>query len=182
MSSVPPPEVVEWIAATATPFALDDATWEESGRHAIDDMVADASIVGLGASSRSAHEILVHQARIVRQLIEERGLRTIALEDAWTATTAVDATVHGTEGDLATQLARDAWAPWQCEEVLDLLRWIAAANRRLDAPTKLRVIGPGHRPEADADHHIAGDTLTRWLDAIVHIPEVTDSHSLSEGS
>jgi erythromycin esterase len=43
----------------------------------------------------------------------------------------------------------------------------------LDAPAKLRVIGPGYRAEDDADHHMAGGTVRGWLDAVVHTREVT---------
>lgn len=48
-----------------------------------------------------------------------------------------------------------------------------AVQAWLNAPAKLRVIGPSYEPANDADYHMSGGSLAQWFDAIIRLEEVT---------
>ncbi|MFB4320210.1 erythromycin esterase family protein [Actinomadura sp. 21ATH] len=50
-----------------------------------------------------------------------------------------------------------------------------AAAAWLTAPARIRVIGPGYRPEDDPDHHVSGASPGTRYDVAVHSREVTPS-------
>lgn len=51
-------------------------------------------------------------------------------------------------------------------------------RRRLNAPTRTRLIGPFYDPLDDAAHHMSGGSLASWFDVVVHMQEVTPSRPL----
>ncbi|MFC5749618.1 erythromycin esterase family protein [Actinomadura rugatobispora] len=119
------PAAVRWIAGRARPL----------GTAAPDDLeplraLADgAAVVGLGASTRGAHEVSALQHRILRFLVEEEGFRALALEEDWTTGLLLDAHVLTGEGE-PRALLRRMWLPWQTREMLDVLAWMRAYNQR----------------------------------------------------
>lgn len=54
-----------------------------------------------------------------------------------------------------------------------------AVRRWLEAPTKLRLIGPGYKPEADAAYYTSGGSLANWFDIIIHSRKVTPTRPLA---
>jgi erythromycin esterase len=50
---------------------------------------------------------------------------------------------------------------------------------RLQAPAKLRLIGPNYDPDDDASHHMSGGSLNDWFDLIIHHREVTPTHPIA---
>ncbi|MBC3988981.1 erythromycin esterase family protein [Streptomyces sp. AC563] len=48
-----------------------------------------------------------------------------------------------------------------------------AAHTWFDAPATVRVVGPGHEAERDADLHLAGGRLASWFDVVAWVPRVT---------
>jgi erythromycin esterase len=48
----------------------------------------------------------------------------------------------------------------------------------LDAPARLRVIGPSYAPERDADYHMAGGALAEWSTRVIYLQEVTPTRLL----
>jgi erythromycin esterase len=53
-----------------------------------------------------------------------------------------------------------------------------AVRAWLNAPAKLRVIGPSYEPANDADYHMSGGSLAQWFDAIIRLEEVTPTRLL----
>ncbi|MGI5165798.1 erythromycin esterase family protein [Spirillospora sp. CA-253888] len=123
------PDVTRWIGENAAPLVPEGLRGP----------ARDAVVVGLGTTTRGAHELFVLQHRMLAFLVEEMGFRTLALEDDWTSALLLDDHLRTGEGDLR-ELLREAWLPWQVEEVLDALAWLRAFNKRHpDDP--VRVIG-----------------------------------------
>ncbi|XVQ11332.1 erythromycin esterase family protein [Spirillospora sp. CA-255316] len=120
---------VRWIAGRARPLgpAVPDAPPDDL--EPLRALADGAAVVGLGASTRGAHEVSVLQHRILRFLVEEAGFRTLALEEDWTTGLLLDAHVLTGEGDPRT-LLRQMWLPWQTRELLDVLAWMRAYNER----------------------------------------------------
>jgi erythromycin esterase len=64
--------------------------------------------------------------------------------------------------------------------LLDLRRPAPEAVRSwLSAPAKLRAVGPAYTPATDTDHHMTAGALRGWLDAIIHLGQVTPSRLLT---
>lgn len=53
-----------------------------------------------------------------------------------------------------------------------------AVRAWLNAPARMRVIGPSYEPASDADYHMSGGSLAEWFDAIIQIEEATPTHPL----
>jgi erythromycin esterase len=53
-----------------------------------------------------------------------------------------------------------------------------AVRAWLDAPAKLRLVGPWYDPAHDAEVHMTGGSLADWFDALVHVRRVTPVASL----
>lgn len=93
------------------------------------DLVRDADVVALGASTRQAHELSAVADRVVRFLVEQLGFRSLALEGDDAARLGLDEYIRGGTGDPAALLA-GARSFWQTEELLDVIRWMRSYNHR----------------------------------------------------
>jgi len=102
-------------------------------------LIGDAIIVGLGGSTRGAHELSALAHRILRYLVERIGFRALVLEESWTKGFELDEYVRTGSGDPRALLA-DAWLPFRTEEILDVLRWLRADNER-HPDDLVRVVG-----------------------------------------
>ncbi|MFI6514198.1 erythromycin esterase family protein [Spirillospora sp. NPDC050679] len=122
-------DITRWIGENAAPLVPEGLRGP----------ARDAVVVGLGTTTRGAHELFDLQHRMLAFLVEEMGFRTLALEDDWTSALLLDDHLRTGEGDLRG-LLREAWLPWQVEEVLDALAWLRAFNERHPGDP-VRVIG-----------------------------------------
>ncbi|KPN31218.1 erythromycin esterase [Halolamina pelagica] len=96
--------------------------------------LADASLVGLGEATHGTRECFEHKDRLIRSLVTECGVRTVAFEVDAAAATVLDAFVRDgsalstASADAAAALAElDMWQ-WRTESVRDLLEWLEAFN------------------------------------------------------
>ncbi|MFI7146192.1 erythromycin esterase family protein [Nonomuraea sp. NPDC050022] len=109
------------------------------------DIVRDATVVALGASTRQAHELSVSAHRMVRFLVEELGFRSLALEGDDPARVGLDDYVRTGKGDPHASLT-GARAFWRTGEILDLVHWMRAYNEdHPDDPVRFA----GMRPQAE---------------------------------
>jgi erythromycin esterase len=163
-------ELLAWLHTAHHPLdTLDaDATAEDlAPLHAI---VGDASVIGVGEAvrgARSAGELRRFVDRVLRFAVEELGFRTVILEErSLRAADVLDGYVRGGEGSSASAL-REAWAPWQSAEVLNVVEWLRSRNARR-AADPVRVVGAISEDELGIAGHIlewlerTGDRIIYW--------------------
>ncbi|WP_262704085.1 MULTISPECIES: erythromycin esterase family protein [Streptomyces] len=109
------------------------------------DIVRDAKVVAIGASTRQSHELSALSHRIVRLLVEERGFRSLAIEGDNPSSVGLDEYIRTGAGDPRALLA-GARSFWQTEEILDVVRWTRSFNRRHpDDPVRFVDTAPAAR-------------------------------------
>ncbi len=104
----------------------------------IAEAAGDAVVVGLGVSTRAAHEVSEFVAEVSRLLIE-RGFTTIAVLDNQRVAELYDRFVSGQDIDIDHALAQ-AWGPWQVWEMRDALVRLREHNRTTTG-APVRIIG-----------------------------------------
>lgn len=104
-----------WIDASARPVTADRADGPLTDLEPLRDAARQATVVGLGAATRGAHELFVLQHRVLRFLVEELGFRTLALEEDWTNGLRFDEYARTGTGD-PRELLSKAWLPWRTRE------------------------------------------------------------------
>ncbi len=123
----------------------------------------DAVVVGLGVSTREAHEVLDFVTDTTWLLVE-RGFTTVAVLDNQRVADLYDRYVSGQDVDIDHALAQ-AWGPWQVGEMRDALVWLREHNRaRAEAP--VRIIGVAGARVLSADY-------PRIIDLLAGIDEST---------
>lgn len=166
----------QWIREHAHRITTTDIEAPLTDLQPFADIVGDASVVALGASSRLTHELSAVAHRLVRLLVEDHGFRSLALEGDERASAELDAYVRTGDGDPVALLA-SARSFWRTKEILDLVTWMRAYNQR-HPEDPVRVAHPsGAAPEtgqittpanpADIEGAIAVNTL-RWYDETGH--------------
>jgi erythromycin esterase len=150
-------------AAVLDPYARSLGSMDALGR-----MVGNASVVGLGEASHSAHEFFTLKQRLFRHLVATKGFTTFALEASWSTGLLLDDYVVNGIGDPA-QIMREEFQGqyvfWNTEEYLDLIHWMRGYNTSHPGKPRLRFVGndlgyagpnafeqvaaylAGHRPE-----------------------------------
>lgn len=119
--------VSEWIRDHAHELTTVDPRAPLTDLEPLRGLVGDAEVVGLGGSTRGAHELSRLMHRVVRFLVEELGFGALALEEDWTNGVQLDEYVRTGKGDSRALLA-DAWAPHRTEEILDVVQWMRSHN------------------------------------------------------
>ncbi|WKX06627.1 erythromycin esterase family protein [Streptomyces sp. NL15-2K] len=136
----PTPAVVEALDRAAHPLRTVEPDGDSGDLRALDRMVGDADVVGLGEATHGSHDFFALKDRVFRHLVEEKGFRTFALEAPWsTGLRLDDYVVHG-EGDprriMRDEFQRDyLW--WNNTDYLRLVEWMRAYNvRHPDDPVR----------------------------------------------
>ncbi|MER8044093.1 erythromycin esterase family protein [Streptomyces sp. NPDC094032] len=118
------PDPARELAVTARPL---------TNVRALERIVGDAKVVGVGEATHSSHEFFEAKHRIFEQLVERQGFTTFALEANWSTGLLVDAYVRSGKGDIR-KIMRDefqnAYGFWNTEEYLDLFTWMRRHNQR----------------------------------------------------
>lgn len=140
-SSAPPAEVVRWVRQAAAPVDLGRDRPNVAESAAIDAMTAKARVIGFGESSHGNHEPLAYRNRLVRYLVERRGLTAVALESGLAESRQLYDYVLGKPGD-AVELLRTGLTHGfgDLRENLALVAWLRAWNERHPA-RKVRLYG-----------------------------------------
>ena len=142
-------------ADTVDPFdPLSDLT-------AVGEVVADATVVGLGEPSHGTREVFQLKHRLFRYLVTECGCRLFAIEANFSELLALDAYVTDGEGTARERLLDSAVHDvWHCESVLTLVEWIRSYNER-HPEDQIRMCGfDMQHNETTAEH------LHSYLDAV----------------
>ncbi|WP_157248289.1 erythromycin esterase family protein [Nonomuraea typhae] len=172
--------VRHWTAENAHALTTTDPAHVLTDLEPLEAMLAGARIVGVGEPTRAAHEVVTQGHRVLRLLVENLGFRVLAIQDDETAVERVDAYVRGGEGTARAALG-DLWTPWRTMEMLAVLEWARAFNRRHPSDP-LRMIGlepPAARPsdyQAVLDQ-MAGDRLDELRG---HYATIVTAHEVPE--
>ncbi|WP_405914090.1 erythromycin esterase family protein [Streptomyces sp. NBC_00963] len=170
--------VTQWIRQRAHRLTALDPEAPLTDLRPMADIVRDAKVVAIGASTRQAHELSTLSHRLLRLLVGELGFRSLALEGDDASRLGLDEYVRTGTGDPRALLA-EARSFWQTEEILDVIRWMRSYNRHHpDDPVRFAgdVRSPRVPPArldglAGIERSLADDTI-RWHehtgDRIVH--------------
>ncbi|MEE1754854.1 erythromycin esterase family protein [Streptomyces sp. SP18CS02] len=123
--------VVRSLERAAHPLRSTEPGGRTTDLRALDAMIGDAGVVGLGEATHGSHEFFAMKERVLRHLVETKGFTTFALEMSWSAGLTIDEYLQGGEGD-ARRIAEEALAgsPWEREEFVSLIAWMRDHNRR----------------------------------------------------
>ncbi|MCX4770842.1 erythromycin esterase family protein [Streptomyces sp. NBC_01285] len=115
----------------AQPLRSTEPGGNTSDLRALDAMIGDAKVVGLGEATHGSHEFFTMKQRVFSHLVQEKGFTTFALEMSWTAGLRIDEYLQGGPGD-ARRIAKETLtgSPWEREEFVSLIAWMRRHNDR----------------------------------------------------
>ncbi|AYG85245.1 hypothetical protein DWB77_07462 [Streptomyces hundungensis] len=124
-------EAFRALERAARPLRSTEPVGDTSDLRALDAMIGDAKVVGLGEATHGSHEFFAMKQRVFSRLVEEKGFRAFALEMSWSAGLRIDEYVQGGPGD-ARRIAKEtlAGSPWEREEFVGLIAWMRRHNDR----------------------------------------------------
>lgn len=129
-----PDDVMQWVQEAAVPLAPaspDDPETplaDTAGLEAVDALVADATVVGLGESAHGLGDQFTLRQRLARYLVENHGYRTIAFEEDYGSGVAIDRYLTEGVGD-ANDLVGSMVAAWRSEQMLSFVEWMHDFNQ-----------------------------------------------------
>lgn len=154
---------------------------------ALDDLAcaiaADATVAGLGESTRFAHDTFALRDQIFQRLVSDHGFRALALQDDAAAGARLDAYAAGGPGTAASAL-KGAWRPWRTVETASALEWIRAFNQvHPDDPVRIFGVNPAQARPADYDavlDHVRRTTPDRLAELASHLEPIRTAHDVDE--
>lgn len=123
----------------------------------IADLARNASILGMGMSTRESREVLAFIFETTRSLVEE-GFTKIAILDSPRVIAEYDRYVIGEAVDLDHALDQ-AWGPWRNAQFRDELIRLRALNATRPADGRVRLIGIGAPTTVAADYDTVAELL-----------------------
>lgn len=154
---------------------------------AVADVLADATVVGMGEATHGTWEFQAIRHRLVRTLVAEHGLGAVAFEDNFAGLRPVDEYVRHGEGDL--DAAMDAFGDYifHTEEVRRMLAWLRSYNDGRPPRDRVGVYGLDMQTAGDATGRIRAylqevdraylDDVDERLDGVV----ASDDRQFDEG-
>ncbi|MFI5710130.1 erythromycin esterase family protein [Kribbella sp. NPDC051620] len=127
-----PPDPVPALSRAAHPIRSTDASSSLRDLRPLASMVGSARVVGVGEATHSSSEFLTLKHKIFRELVEQKGFTTFALETAWSTGLDLDRYIVSGVGDPREIMRRDFQASykfWNVQEYLDLIEWMRSYNR-----------------------------------------------------
>jgi len=121
----------------------------------------DHTVVGLDEATHGTREFFELKHRLIAFLVRELDCRVVAMEAAFSESTAIhDYVVHG-EGDPKEALDGIHFWTWNVESVLSLLEWLRAFNEGRPLDDRVRFYG------VDAQHTVGpARELREYLDRV----------------
>ncbi|WP_179224537.1 erythromycin esterase family protein [Geodermatophilus pulveris] len=112
-------------------------------------------MLAVGEATHGSSEFFRTRAAIVRQMVQDHGVRLVALEASAAATVDLDRTLGcgPTEAQIVDALGGLGYWTWNVREMLEFLAWIASWNARHPVSDRVRVVG--------VDPNGAGSALAR---------------------
>ncbi len=126
-----PRDPVRALTQAAHPLRTTEPGGSTADLRALGAMIGDAPVAGLGEATHGSHEFFAMKERLFRQLVEQRGFTTFALELSWSAGLRIDEYLQTGAGDARTILKQELRdSPWDREEFVHLVEWMRDYNRR----------------------------------------------------
>lgn len=125
---------VQWVQETAVPLSSVEADdpdaplADAAGLESVDELVADATVVGLGESAHGLGDQFTLRQRLARHLVETQGFRTIAFEEDYGSGVAIDRYITEGEGD-PRDLVGSMVSAWRSEQMLSFVEWMRQFNQ-----------------------------------------------------
>ncbi|MBF6437562.1 erythromycin esterase family protein [Nocardia cyriacigeorgica] len=175
-------ETQQWLRARARPLRTEsDAVGAD-----LDPLIArlaEASVVGIGESTRFSRQTFGVRERIFRALVQQHGFRALAIQDGARSGERLDAYVRTGQGDPATALA-GAWRPWRTADMVAALDWIRAFNEQHpDDPVTVFGIEPPAAEPADYDavlDHVRTEAPDALAQLRSHLDPIRTAHRVDE--
>jgi len=146
-------------------------------------IATEATIAGLGESTRFAHETFTVRDLIFRSLAQHHGFRALALQDNATVAAKLDAYVTGGEGTAGSALD-GAWRPWRTSEMAAALDWIREFNQgHPDDPVRIFGVKPTQAQPADYDavlNYVRRSAPHRLAEVEAHLEPIRTAHDIDE--
>lgn len=148
--------ITAWIRANAHVLASAEPRDPLDDLEPLRPLVAGATVVALGGSTRGAHELTGMQHRLLRFLVEEAGFRSLAIEMDGPTGERFDDHVRTGRGDARALLA-GARPMWRTDEMADVVRWMRSyAESHPDDPVRFVGVDDDEAPTlADIERRLA---------------------------
>ncbi|WP_460725358.1 erythromycin esterase family protein [Nocardia heshunensis] len=120
---------------------------------------------------------------LFRDLVEDYGFRTLAVQDSANVGASLDGYVRDGKGSAIGALA-DAWRPWRTQEMVDTLNWIREFN--LSHPTdQVQIIGIKPTQARPEDYDAVLDAVRtvapeRLAELAAHLDPIRTAHTMDE--
>lgn len=134
--------VARWIRSEAVPLRTVDPAAPLDDLRPILRLTRGATLVGLGEHGHNLAEVTTLKHRVLRQLVERQGFRTLFWEEDWSLCLLIDRHLRTGAGDLVA-LIKQMSPAWRNAEVVDLLRWLRRFNQR-HPHDQVRFVGAEH--------------------------------------
>ncbi|MEX1364590.1 MAG: erythromycin esterase family protein, partial [Nannocystaceae bacterium] len=134
-----PAAAVEWIREHHVPLRTVEAGHGLQDLAALDPMLADATVVGLGEATHGTREFFQLKHRMLEYLVERHGFTVFGIEANRTECRAIDHYVRTGQGDPKEALDGIYFWTWNTQEVLALIEWMRAYNESHE--TTLHFVG-----------------------------------------
>lgn len=135
------PGAVKWLRDNATPLPPQDDTFKPLALEWLRNTIGEARVVALGEATHGTHEFQVARLQILRFLVEKMGFNGIAVEVPWIDTLRIDQYVQTGRGDPSELIHDLSYWPYQTQETIDLIRWMAAYNTTLTPSSRIHFWG-----------------------------------------
>ena len=133
--------VKTWIRQHAIPFRTSEPGGSDDDLQPLEQIVGNATIVGLGEATHGTHEFFTMKHRLLEFLVNKMGFTTLAIENGWDASRPMDTYVITGKGNARDILQRDFGISWPTQEHLDMFEWMRAYNADPSHTTKIHLAG-----------------------------------------
>ena len=154
--------VLSWIKQQAIPLKTTDPQAPLDDLQPLQQIVGNASIVGLGEATHGSHEFFTMKQRLLEFLVEKMGFTMFAMEGSWSAGEQINTYVLTGQGNAAHVLGQFQFWVWNTQEVLALVKWVRAYDADPSHIHKVRFAGF----DCQSIEPITLDHVTQYLQTV----------------
>lgn len=137
----PPSPVQSWITHHVLPLKTTDPRASLDDLQPFEQIVGNASIVGLGEATHGSHEFFTMKQRLLEFLVEKMGFTMFAMEGSWSAGEQINTYVLTGQGSARGVVGQFNFWTWNTQEVLDLVQWMRSYDADAHHVQKVRFAG-----------------------------------------